>query len=415
VPRGLTTKAIENLKKRDSRYEVPDPGCPGLYLAIHPTGAKSWTFRYRLGGRPAKLTIGGAYDATGIEVIKLADARDLANEARVAVARQINPAAEKKVARQRKAAEETVKAVADEYLKRHAHLRTIEHRRAFVFEKLIFPAFGDRPINSIKRKQDIVRLLDRVEDQNGAVMADYVLAVLRHFFNWHAGRSDDFNNPIVRGMARTKPRQRQRQRTLTEPEIKALWKAADASGSIFGRYLQFLLLTATRRNEAARMRRSEVVGGDWIIPPERYKNGLQLVIPLSAAAIALLVEMPKIARSDLIFTSDGKRPIGGFSKAKAAFDKLMLAQIRKIDPEAELVSWTIHDLRRTARTLMSQAGVRSDHAERCLGHVIPGVGGTYDRHAYHTEKKAAFEALAHLIERIVNPAKNVLEFSAAKS
>ena len=89
----------------------------------------------------------------------------------------------------------------------------------------------------------------------------------------------------------------------------------------------------------------------------------------------------------------------------------MLAELRKENPDAELPRWTLHDLRRTARSLMSRAGVPSDHAERCLGHVLPGIRGTYDRHEYLNEKRYAFEALAALIERIVNPADNVVALS----
>src|SRR5947209_13407122 len=70
--------------------------------------------------------------------------------------------------------------------------------------------------------------------------------------------------------------------------------------------------------------------------------------------------------------------------------------------------WTIHDLRRTARSLMSRAGVNADVAERCLGHVIPGVRGVYDRHRYIDEMRQAFEALATQIERIVDPQPNVI-------
>jgi hypothetical protein len=64
---------------------------------------------------------------------------------------------------------------------------------------------------------------------------------------------------------------------------------------------------------------------------------------------------------------------------------------------------------------MSRAGVNADHAERCLGHVIGGVRGVYDRHEYHAEKRAAYEALAALIERIIHPVDNVAELSAKKS
>jgi integrase len=159
------------------------------------------------------------------------------------------------------------------------------------------------------------------------------------------------------------------------------------------------------------MRRSEVVGKDWIIPQERYKTGLELVIPLSPAAQAVLAALPKIGKGGSVFTTDGKHPLGGFSKFKRAFDAKVLGELRKENPEAELPRWTLHDLRRTARSLMSRAGVPSDHAERCLGHVLPGIRGTYDRHEYLAEKRQAFDALASLIARIFSPADNVVALS----
>ena len=247
-------------------------------------------------------------------------------------------------------------------------------------------------------------------------MADHVLAYLRRVMTWHAARSDDFRSPIVRGMARTRPSQRRRQRVLSEDEIRAVWRAAAASPSAFGYLVKFLLLTATRRTEAAAMRRSEVVGNDWIIPQERYKTGLELVIPLSPAAQTVLSAVPKIGKSGFVFTTNGKRPIGGFSKFKRHFDANVLAELHKHNPEAALPRWTLHDLRRTARSLMSRAGVPSDHAERCLGHVLPGIRGTYDRHKYLPEKQHAFAALATMIKRIVKPPPdNVLSFPAGNA
>ncbi len=163
------------------------------------------------------------------------------------------------------------------------------------------------------------------------------------------------------------------------------------------------------------MRRSEVVGKDWIIPQARYKTGLELVIPLSAAAQAVLAAVPRIGKSDFMFTTDGKHPIGGFSKFKRSFDVKALVELRKQNPDAELPRWTLHDLRRTARSLMSRAGVPRDHAERCLGHVLPGIRGTYDHHEYLNEKRHAFEALAALIERIISPADNVVALSESRA
>ena len=163
------------------------------------------------------------------------------------------------------------------------------------------------------------------------------------------------------------------------------------------------------------MRRGEVSGDEWTIPQERYKTGLELVIPLSDAAQAVLAAMPKIGKSGLVFTTDGKHPLSGFSKFKSTFDAKVLAILRERDPGVTLPRWTLHDLRRTARSLMSRASVPADHAERCLGHVIGGVRGTYDRHLYLAEKRHAFAALAALVERIVDPtADNVVPLAAAK-
>jgi hypothetical protein len=75
---------------------------------------------------------------------------------------------------------------------------------------------------------------------------------------------------------------------------------------------------------------------------------------------------------------------------------------------------TLHDLRRTARSLMTRAGVLGEHAERCLGHVITGVEGGYNRHEYYAEKKRAFEGVAVLIERIINPKPNVVQLHDAR-
>jgi integrase len=140
------------------------------------------------------------------------------------------------------------------------------------------------------------------------------------------------------------------------------------------------------------MRWEEVDGTDWILPSARNKTKVDLVRPLSSAAQAVLKAQPRIAGCPYVFTTDGKHPLSGFSKFKADFDKRCV-----------VTGWALHDLRRTARSLLARAGVPSDHAEQCLGHVVKGVEGVYNKHDYHQEKKHAFTALAVQIERIANP------------
>jgi integrase len=278
-----------------------------------------------------------------------------------------------------------------------------------VLERLVYKEVGDRPITDIRRSE-IIRLLDRIEAgelkdkdgdpiKGGPVMADRTLAVVRKIMNWHATRSDDFRSPIVRGMARTKPKERTRSRTLTDHELRAVWKAAGDGKGPFPALVKFLLLTAARRSEAAGLSWAEIDDADWTLPAARNKTKLDLVRPLNEAAQAVLDAQPEIDGCPYVFTTDGRAPLSGFSKFKRDFDKA-----------CGVTGWTLHDLRRTARSLMSRAAVNSDHAERCLGHVIGGVRGTYDRHEYYDERKQAFEALAAQIERVVNPPKgNVTE------
>jgi integrase len=360
-------------------------------LAVTDRGHKNLVTGYRVAGRKRRMHLKSGVALTPalrehrIVLGMVAQGRDPLQERREA----------------ERASSETLKAITEEYYTKEGNrLRSLDERKA-VLNRLVLPKLGSRQIEDISRT-DIVRLLDRIASENGAPMADHVLAFVRRVMSWHASRSDTFRSPIVRGLTRTRPSQRRRQRVLADAEIRALWRAAEASRSAFGFLVQYLLLTATRRCEASAMKRSEVYGEEWVIPEERYKTGLKLVIPLSLAALAVLDKVPKVGKSGFVFTT-GKNSISGFSKFKRAFDHKMLAELRKETPDATLPRWTLHDLRRSARSLMSRAAISSDHAERALGHVVGGIRGVYDLYEYYDEKKHAFEALAALVERIVNP------------
>jgi integrase len=363
----------------------------GFGLMVTTSGHHSFVIQYRAGRRSHRMSLKPG--------LTLQDARREAKKLLGDVARGGDPLTERR--RASAAREDTFRAIAEDYLKRETK-RSTDQTRA-VLERCVFPALGKRPISDIRRS-DIVRLLDDIADERGPSMADITLAQVRRILNWHASRSDDYRSPIVRGMARTKPSERARSRVLSDEELRAVWIAADAQSGPWGPFAQFLLLSACRRNEAAQMARNELDGPVWTLPALRSKNGREQVLPLSPRAVSVLERLPRIAGSKFVFTADGKHAFANFSKAKAAFDKA-----------CGVTGWTLHDLRRTARSLMSRAGVSADVAERCLGHVISGVRGTYDRHAYFEEKKHALEALAALVERIVSPpADNVVSIETAR-
>jgi hypothetical protein len=379
-----------------------DESLKGFGLMVTPAGHKSYVCQYRAGRHSRRMAIKS--------VLTLDDARKEAKAVLGAVAKGKDPLTDRRKAEA--AAENTLKSITENYLAREgAGLRTVEERKA-TFERLVYPKLGNRQIDEIKRSE-INKLLDKIEDENGARMATLTLAYIRRVMNWHATRSDDFRSPIVRGMGRGVATKRDR--VLTEDELRAFWRASQGWDHPFSHLLRFILLTATRRDEPAGMLRPEIEGDLWTIPAARYKTGIDFELPLSQAARDVLAKLPKLGKKGIVFTTNGATPIGGFSKFKAAFDELMRTELQKMAAErgdnaanVTLDRWTIHDLRRTARSLMTGAGIVPDHAERALGHVIGGVRGVYDRHAYREEKRNAFDALAAQVDRILNPQPNVI-------
>ena len=374
----------------------------GFGVRVTAAGARAFVLNYRVRGREHRFTIGAWPDWSALKAVR--EARNL----RQRIDRGENPIAD----RAPSPATATVASLLDEFVARYVRnpKQPLRERTAdeyeSAFKRLAKPRIGKLGIYEVRRSH-VIKMLDEIEDVNGPVAADRTLAYVRKAFNWYATRDDQFNVPVVRGMARIKPKERARTRVLSDDEIRAIWPELTKAGT-FGALIKTLLLTAQRRDEVAQMSRKEIgADGIWTIPAERYKTKCANFVPLSQAALAIIAAQPTMDGSDYVFSSRAKTPFSGFSKSKAALDKAVLVAMQKrakkgakVEP---IVNWTLHDLRRTAKTLMARAGVRPDISERVLGHVIAGVEGTYDRHSYADEKREALEQLATMIERILNP------------
>jgi integrase len=414
MPKPLTPIAIANLKPKLKRFEISDPGCPGLRIVVFPSRRKSFVCRFRFRGLQRKLTLGPCLTERGVAEsdtapeavtpLSLAAARQLATTALREAKSGIDPCAAKRKQRQEQIAAEgdTLGAIAAEFLRREGpRLRSLNQRKSDL--DLVCASLGRLPVASISRGM-FTRVVDGINDNNGPVRADRVLSALRTLLNWHANRSD-FITPLVRGARR--PSTRKRERVLDDSELQAVWRTAEQDEGPFGSFVRFTLLTAARRGESAGLRRAELSDGGkvWTIPASRYKSNRDMLVPLSEAAARIVAAMPVLAGGDHLFSADGSHPLNGFDDRKKAFDTI-----------SGVSDWRLHDLRRTARTLLSKCpGVTPDIAERCLGHSLPGLRATYDRHEYATEKAAAFEKLAALIEHIVDPRSgNVLPMTKAR-
>jgi len=381
--RPLTDRGIAALKPAQGAYRLTwDAIVPGFAVRVTATGQKSFVLvtRYPGSRNPTARALGK------VGAITLEDARVKARDWLKLIAAGTDPAQAAQAAER-----DTLQAICSEYLARNSAKRTADWEQA-ILRRLVLPTLGVKPISEVRRS-DIVRLLDSIEDANGVAMANRTLAIIRRILNWHSARTDDFRSPIVRGMSRGK--EVPRERVLTDDELKAVWQATAKADLPLGAYVRFSLLTGARRSEAAKMKWAELVGTEWVLPAARNKTGQELVRPLSGAALEIVNGLPKLG--EWVFTRTGNAALSALGRFKA-----------ELDEASETSGWTYHDLRRTARSLMSRAGVPSDHAERCLGHVFGGVRGVYDRHAYRDEMLMAYEKLAALMSQIVDPQPNVV-------
>ena len=302
--------------------------------------------------------------------------------------------------------ETSFKAIAENWLKREKqHLRSkaayerylgltsqVRNKRKARTNVYIPKEFMQRPIAEIRRR-DIANLLDKIEDKHGKGPADDVLGIISQVMQFYAARDDDFLSPIVKGMRRDKRKTKDRARTriLNDDELRALWKVCEGMMGPFGAILRLALLTGQRSRKIAAMKWDDFDGSTWTVPHEPGEKTTGGVLDLPDEAIEIIEEQreKRIAGNPYVFPAAlGDGPFNSFSQRKEELDKAL--------PKME--RWVVHDLRRTARSLMSRAGVRPDHAERVLGHTIKGVEGVYDRHDYRDEKAAALEALATLVD-----------------
>jgi integrase len=383
--KSITHKFVENVRApRLDKGEPPqisyfDTLERGLALVLVVSYGGSKTFRvltYR-GGKPNTRKL-GTYPA-----MSLAQAKAMAREYWQDPAKF-----------QAKAEVGSFKEVATNWIKRYVEGKRLRSQPEIerCLAKYIYPRWQHRPFLEIKRS-DVSVLLDHIEDNHGARQADTCLAIISNLTRWYQSRNDLYFSPVVPGMRRVNSKECARDRTLNDDEIRAVWSASGDMGT-FGAIVKLLLLTAQRKAKVGAMRWDDVADGVWTIRTEPREKGNPGQLTLPKMALDIIAQQPRIAGNPHIFPGRAGGSYGDWARGKTA-----------LDSKCKMPAWVIHDLRRTARSLLSRAGVSFEHAERLLGHVIPGVAGIYDRHQYDVEKASALERLAALIQSIINPPK----------
>lgn len=254
----------------------------------------------------------------------------------------------------------------------------------------------------IDRRSIAVRLAE-IEEQRGPVARNRVRSTLSAFFGWAVTEGFVENNPVV-GTGKA-DEGGSRERVLAEAELAEVWAAL--GDDQYDDIVRLLILAGQRREEVGALRWSEVdlVRGLIVLGPERTKNRRLHELPLSDAARAILDRQPRRKGRDLVF-GYGPGPFSGWSDCKAALDERLLEARRMANRKAKpMPDWRLHDLRRTAATIMAdQLGVLPHIIEAILNHVSghrAGVAGVYNRARYADEMRDALERWAVHVTAIV--------------
>ena len=324
---------MEAARPKDKRYTLADEIAPGLNLVVQPTGAKVYRLWTRIHGKQVPITIGDASLTT------LPEARAKAKGVLAAIVNGEDPREAKRAAVW--TASETVEAVARSFIERHAKV----HNRLSSWQETerliarnILPAWGQRPITSIARR-NVIELLDVVVDRDAPVAANRVLTAGRKMFNWAIDRGLLETSPFERVKAPTP--ETSRDRTPTNSELALILSAANSLGFPFGPFVKLLVFLGQRRAEVAGIRWSELDEGLtlWTLPRERAKNNIQHEVPIAPEVREILVGLPRFEGSDFVLTVTGTVSITGYSQCKIAVD----AAITELNGGEPIRPWRIHD------------------------------------------------------------------------
>jgi integrase len=341
----------------------------GLALRVQPTGGKSWYCVYSRQGRPRWLRLGHA------DSIGLADARTLAAEAMLAVAKGNDPAAEKKAER----GAGTFADLAARYVEEHAKKNNKSWQQGdALVRRYALPRWSKLQAGSITRA-DVRAMLARIE--GAPVLQNQVLAAVSAVFSW-AMREEILSANPCKLVPRNETRSRER--VLSQSELPRFWAAF--GDSVQGRALKALLLLGQRPGEVAHMRREHIVDGWWEMPGEPVPS---LGWPGTKNGQSHRVWLPKPVRAIIDSDQTGgfvfglRRPVPGLD-----------AVMRDICEKLGVESVRPHDLRRTHGSTITALGFGRDAMNRIQNHREGGIASVYDRHHYAEETKRIMEAVA---------------------
>jgi integrase len=388
---GLTDLQVKKLVPRNTRFEVSDG--KGLSIRITPRGVKTWVFRYQFNLIPRRMTLGN-YPGIG-----LADARERHAQAMQDLQRGIDPGLKGKEAKARLKVAPTMGDLVNELWETELKEKKSGSETLRLLKKDVIPSWGRRKVADIKRR-DIVLLLDGIVKRGSPITRNRVHSALTRLFNFAAERGVIEDSPCTRIRKLTETN---KNRVLTDAEIKLLWEALDLGRKDIDIFwttkmvLKMIFLTGQRSGEICGMTWNEILDRNiWVIPAARMKNNQEHKLPLTDTAKGI-IEQARTLLGDggpFVFCSPYRdKPLTPHSLSRAILRHREEMGIE--DP------FTPHDIRRTVRTRLAELKVDEFIAERVMGHKLQGMLAVYNQYDYLLEKRKALEAWEKRLKAIV--------------
>lgn len=390
----LTDTKLKNLKPREKLYKVTDRD--GLYVAVQPSGSISFRYDYRLNGRRETLTI-GRYGADGIT---LAEARDELNTAKKMVEAGQSPAALKRDGIMQIKGADNFSDYTVAYMK---HVRLADSTRAMkqaVIDRDILPTLGKKLLHEITTPM-LRALCDKIVDRGARATAIQAREIVGAVFTHAIDRGHSVPNPAANIKASSIATFEERERALEPHEIGRFFNALNATGAASSLKLaiKLILITMVRKGELTEATWKEVDFGSarWTIPAERMKAGRPHVVYLSQQALDIMVALQVSAcGSDYILPA---RYNPRKSMSNSALNRVINATNEKIrEAGGDIEHFTVHDLRRTASTILHEEGFNTDWIEKCLAHEQRGVRAVYNKAEYAEQRRDMLQQWANMVD-----------------
>ncbi|ABY39371.1 tyrosine-type recombinase/integrase [Brucella suis] len=390
----LTDTKLRNLKPKDKLYKVNDRD--GLYVAITPAGSISFRYNYSIHGRQETITFG----RYGVGGITLAEARERLGEAKKMIAAGKSPAKEKARDKARVKDAETFGAWAEKWLRGYQMSETTRNMRRGTYERDLKPKFGNRKLIEITH-EDLRALTDAIVEQGRPSTAVVCREIMMLVFRWAIERGQKIENPADLVRPSTIAKFEPRDRALTPEEIGLMYQYMERIGTTpsIRAAAKLLLLTMVRKSELTNATWSEInfIDALWTIPKERMKRRNPHLVFLSRQVLEIFTALKTFAGgSEYVLPSryDSDLPM-----SSATLNQVLTLTYRLAQKEGQsLGKFGPHDLRRTASTLLHEAGYNTDWIEKCLAHEQKGVRAVYNKAEYRDQRRAMLQDWADMID-----------------